>query len=90
MHQYFLDSIKKTQFQSGSLKSRKKTKPSTNFPFFLRKPGLKNPFFAEVFDNFLTIFGRLLAFRSGFRDESNGIFVLGVGFFSSDEFPLFN
>ena len=27
---------------------------------------------------------------SDFRNESNGIFVLGVGFFSSDEFRLFN
>ena len=27
---------------------------------------------------------------SDFRYESNGIFVLGVGFFSSDKFRLFN
>ena len=31
-----------------------------------------------------------LAHCSDFRYESNGIFVLGVGFFSSDNFRLFN
>ena len=30
------------------------------------------------------------SFCSDFRYESNGIFVLGVGFFSSDKFRLFN
>ena len=34
--------------------------------------------------------GELLANCSDFRYESNGIFVLGVGFFSSDKFRLFN
>ena len=29
-------------------------------------------------------------FCSDFRYESNGIFVIGVGFFSSDKFRLFN
>ena len=29
-------------------------------------------------------------FCSDFRNESNGIFVLGVGFFSSDKFRLFD
>ena len=30
------------------------------------------------------------SYCSDFRYESNGIFVLGVGFFSSDKFRLFN
>ena len=33
---------------------------------------------------------RLFSFCSDFRYESNGMFVLGVGFFSSDIFRLFN
>ena len=32
----------------------------------------------------------ILFYCSDFRYESNGIFVLGVGFFSSDKFRLFN
>ena len=32
----------------------------------------------------------MLGCCSDFRNESNGIFVLGVGFFSSDKFRLFN
>ena len=32
----------------------------------------------------------VLCICSDFRYESNGIFVLGVGFFSSDKFRLFN
>ena len=33
---------------------------------------------------------RIYCYCSDFRYESNGIFVLGVGFFSSDKFRLFN
>ena len=33
---------------------------------------------------------RQFSYCSDFRYESNGIFVLGMGFFSSDKFRLFN
>ena len=41
-----------------------------------------------IFQDFKKIYG--LHFCSDFRYESNGKFVLGVGFFSSDKFRLFN
>ena len=41
-----------------------------------------------LFQNFLAM--NFCSFCSDFRYKSNGIFVLGVGFFSSDKFRLFN
>ena len=49
--------------------------------------------FCSVLASVFIVFSQNSVFQiycSDFRYESNGIFVLGVGFFSSDKFRLFN
>ena len=47
-------------------------------------------FINNVFFSYFSASFMLRSSCSDFRYESNGIFVLGVGFFSSDKFRLFN
>ena len=44
----------------------------------------------DYFGKIIDFSDKKMDYCSDFRYESNGIFVLGVGFFSSDKFRLFN
>ena len=54
-----------------------------SFPVYL-------PFGKDSLKGLKVCYVQPFIYCSDFRYESNGIFVLGVGFFSSDKFRLFN